>query len=361
MSSETHATGWRTTSGIEAIIADPRPWAAPPESLPFCESGYVAAALSAYHRDDAPVLVRAERGGRSSGTLPLVRRPLVRLGLRIAEIGCPFNPNTILNAPLRDGSDTAAAGDLLEGAFSIRSDTLLLDHLPVACGTAASFAEAGARLGAKVDRPVPARTLFHADVGSGWDAYLATRSGNHRRQIAKASRLAEAAGDVETQRLRGAPAIAAALPAWFEVERRSWQGACAASAMTDADRTFHALLLRHLPEDRIGDLWLVRMGGRPVAALRMLAAPGKVAVHTMHFDAGFKDRSPGLIAFAAMMRAACDGDAREVDMHGTTEFFGRWSTGTRAHASLRLYRPGLRGAALQGGRRLAIRLGLAGT
>jgi len=97
--------------------------------------------------------------------------------------------------------------------------------------------------------------------------------------------------------------------------------------MDDKDRAFHGFLLDTLADDEVGDLWLVRRSGRPIAALRMLAGPSQVSVHTMHFDMSEKNRAPRLLAFIAMMKAACGSGIEEVDMHGSTDFFSRWATG----------------------------------
>lgn len=181
---------------------------------------------------------------------------------------------------------------------------------------------------------------------------MASRSRNLRWHVKKTLRKAEAVGRVDIDLYRGAGQIRAALDTWFAIERQSWQGGNSSSAMGERGRRFHALLLDELSEEEVGDLWIVKIDSTPAAALRMLASPGRVSVHTMHFAAAFRELAPGAIAFAEMMRDAADRGLREVDMHGTTEFFRRWATGDRPHVSVRSYRPGLRGAALRGARTL---------
>ncbi|WP_167620233.1 GNAT family N-acetyltransferase [Paracoccus ravus] len=325
------------------------------ESRPFSSPGFLLALFEAYHAADDPRLIVARTAeGRLCGLLPLVGRPLTRGGFTLREGGFPFNPNTILNDPMIMGahaSDIASA--LIGAAFDSRFETLILDHLPVSGGQAQALIE-GARLrGARSDLPRESRGLYFADISGGHAAYMATRSRDHRWQIKKTLRKASEAGKLRIVAARGATEIGERLDEWFAVERRSWQGQTPGAAMGDADRRFHALLLERLARDEVGTLWLVYLDGIAVSALRMIDGPGRTAVHTMHFDADCRKLAPGLIAFDAMLRDGCARGLTEIDMHGTTDFFARWATGQRRHVSLRLYRPGVRGQALQAARLLA--------
>lgn len=328
---------------------------------PYCGPGFLMAALRAYHEGDRPTLVVARESGAWRAVFPLVRRPLTRIGLSVKELGSPFNANAILFDPLISAGSPeewrAAAAGLIDAAFAAGADTLIADNLPAEDGLPELFREAAATLGLRSDPVRPARTLYFAKLVCDWESYLATRSSSHRWQLKKTMRKARALGEVSVERHAGREAIRRQLELWFAIERRSWQGADPAAAMSDRDRLFHTLLLDELAEEEVGDLWIVRLDGRPAAALRMLAAPGLVSVHTMHYDLACREQAPGLIAFEAMMRDACERGLREVDMHGSTEFFRRWATGQRAHGTVRIYRAGARGAVLQGARQLFRALG----
>ena len=349
----------QTYRGLDEIAALFDEWQAASlrhgRNRPYCGAGYGMAVLETYHKDDDPVVVVARGAdGQLRGLMPLVRRDLVRMGLRVREYGFPNNPNVILNDPLVAAGDNAALVALL-GAIDLGQDSLILDHMPAVAGLASGMGGAAAGLRLTQDAPRPARSLYFATLGGSYDDFLATRSRNHRWQLKKTIRKAEEAGALEVRRYRGGE-IRAALPDWWAVEQRSWQGQNPASAMDDADRAFHTALLDRLQPEELGDLWITMMEGRPVAALRMLAAPGVVSVHTMHFDAGYRKQAPGLIAFDAMFRAACEEGLTEVDMHGRTEFFTRWATGQRAHETLRLYRGGIKGGLIRRGRQASLRL-----
>lgn len=318
-------------------------------STPFSGPGYLGAVVEAYHGQQRPRLLIARNGsGGLRGVLLLVARPLTRCGLTLQEVGFPSNPNVIINDPLlRPPDATQAASALLDAAFANDCDSLMLDHLPVEGGQAEVFSCAAVERGAAADPPRASRSLFFATIGGDYDTFLASRSRNHRWQIKKTWRKATESGTLHVSVARGANDIRARLGTWFDIEARSWQAQTPDAAMQDVDRTFHTLLLERLPPEEVGCLWTVALDGKPVAALRMLESPTRTAVHTMHFDAEYRNLAPGLIAFDAMVRDACERGISEVDMHGNTEFFARWSTGARPHQSIRLYRPGVKGLMFQ--------------
>lgn len=349
----------RVERGLENVVAALRKMPSTGQgavTAPFSGPGYLEAILRAYHADDDPTLVRAVSDNAVVGQMLLVARPLNRFGLRIEEYGFPFNPNTILNdIHVKADMSGTVAPRLLQAAFDGKPKTLILDHMPLEDGVVDALADAARALGGRADTPVEARTLYYAHLTGDYESFLVTRSRNHRWQIKKTWRKAEESGPVSVICAEGATEIANQLAAWFEVEARSWQGQSDESAMSAQDRDFHQRLLETLPADQVGRLWLVHFSDRPVAALRMIDGQGpggrKTCVHTMHFDAAERKLAPGLIAFDAMVRHACEEGFAEIDMHGTTDFFARWATGEREHASLRVYRPGLGGQILQQARK----------
>lgn len=327
-----------------------------PANRPFSGPGFTIAALRAYHEKQNPTLWCADNNGALEAVLPIVPRPLTRLGAKIREVGFPFNPNFILNDPLFPEAPPNDAKRIAEGilcaVFERRVDTILLDHLISATGTVNAVLAAAENLDIPFDEPMPSRSLYFIRLSGSYESYLGTRSRNHRWQLKKIVHRANEAGGFDVQLYRGREQILAAAPTWFAIERASRQGAHPQSAMTDDDRRFHLLLLDDLAEDEVGDLWITRIDGQPAAALRMLGGTHRVAVHTMHFDQRFKHLVPGILCFQSMLRDAFDRGLREVDMHGNTQFFQRWATHKRDHTTIRLYRPTFRGKTLQRGRRL---------
>jgi CelD/BcsL family acetyltransferase involved in cellulose biosynthesis len=292
--------------------------------------------------------IAAYQRGDLAGLLPLCVLPPVRGMLGLRETGFARNAHTLRNHLLTD--DPAVITAMLRvWRDTIDADTLLLENLPADDMLICSITTAAQTLGLRADLPTPGRVLQHADVLGSYEAYLNTRSGQFRRQLRKRLRELQQAGDFRMDRLTG-DAVQAALPDWQAVVARSWQGQDADVANTPADWTLHASLAQN------GALWLARLDGRPIAALRMLQDAHTAYVHTMHFDQAFGEHAPGLILFDAMMQDACARALPRVDFNGSSPFFARWATGQTRHMSIRIYRPTLRGRSAQTMRSLLQRM-----
>jgi hypothetical protein len=326
---------------------------------PFSAPGFALSALEAYHAGDRPAVIVAERAGVPDAVLPLVRRPLRKGPVTIGEIGPPRNPNVLVNDLLLPDEPAAAEevlSALLKGLDHEQCDTVLLDHLPDLPGQVDALVRQSVRLGFARDDVSRSRDLFYVSVSGGYEDYLASRSSDHRWQLKKIGRKAREAG-ARIERVEGRQAIRSSLPILFDIETRSWQGATPGAAMTAEDHAFTAALLTDLDDDEVGELWLLHLADRPVAALRMLGGGDRLCVHTMFFDQQVKGLTPGALLLDAMLRSAWERNLAEVDLHGGSAFFRRWATGSRPHVSVRLYRPGLYGRLLHGGRHLAQRIG----
>lgn len=322
---------------------------------PFTSPGFFLAALKTYHLADKPRIWLVERGGQLEAVLPLVDRPLRRYRMAIQEVGCPFNPNYILNDPLLPADESSAASVaecLLRGIADDDFQTLLFDHLPVANGVAGRIRSAAVRCGYGCDPVRASRTLYRIQVQSTFDEFLATRSAQHRWQLKKNRRRVLAEGS-EVHHLRTRQEIAPALPDWWRVVRSSWQAGALDGKAVDREETFARHLLAELPDDEVGELWLMSIRGRPAAALRMLAGKNRIAVHTMHYDPELRALAPGTVLFEDMLRDAWRRGLSVVDMHGNTPFFQRWATHSSAYHSLRLYRPGFVGSLIRSARSFA--------
>ncbi len=280
-----------------------------------------------------PHLLAARQGAELMALWPMVTRPLKAGPLRLTELGFARNAHTLRNDLLLPVDALAPLTALFAACLALPGwQTLALDNIPDDPALAPLIPGSARAAGLLADAPTPGRILLHADPGPDFDAYLATRSGQFRRQLKKRDRELRALGPVEIVSLSG-PALTAALAEWQAVTAASWQGETPeASALTLADWAFHRTLAP------CGKLWLLRLSGRPVAALRMLEDTRAAYVHTMHFDRAFADHAPGMVLFAAMMRDACIRGLGRVDFNGRSPFFARWSTGERAHLNWRLYR-----------------------
>ena len=278
--------------------------------------------------------IAAYREGALVGWLPL-HRLAAPLGLK--ETGFARNAHTLRNHLLTEDPAVLAA---LLGAWRDHTDadTLVLENLPLSEALAASLTSAARQTGLLIDRPTRGRSLAFAGLPSTYEAFLATRSVQFRRQIQKRLRQLESAGRFRVDRLAGDD-LARAVPKWQGVVARSWQGRdrTVRGGNSPADWQLHRALSAN------GCLWLAQLDDQPVAALRMLEDRKAAYVHTMHYDQALRAHAPGLVVFDAMMRDACARGLPRVDFNGSSDFFSRWATGTTPHMSIRLYRASLRG------------------
>lgn len=314
----------------------------------FCGPVFQGALRTAFGGVESSVCITARApDGTLRAVLPVQRRRVRYHRLPVREIGFFRNPHALRNAvlidPTCDRRPTLAA--LIRGLRNGGPmDTLYLDNLSDTPDDTdlAALGDAGLRAAGWE----PGRLFRHAVLPTDWETYQASRSGNFRRQQRKFRRLAADRGPVIAERLDTRAAILSGLEVLDRIEAASWQGQDPATAMTDADRLFMRRLAETLDETQLGDLWLLRVGEHPVAALRMLADPGRRYVHTMHFDQACGDFAPGALLFEHMMRDAIERGLLEVDFHGDSRFFRRWSTGVRAACTVRAFPRSIRGLAL---------------
>ena len=309
-------------------------------NMPFAGPEYAISAFKSYHHDGEPIVWIVEQGTQLEAVLPLVRRPLRRLGIQINEIGFPCNPQFILNDPLLPPNRFRAqevAECILRGAATECCDTILLDHLTCENETAEVFCAAAANCGLLRDALAESRNLYFVAVDGDFTHYLASRSSELRSKIKRVMRRLKQNGGYSLECYHGRSAIEKISPIFNLIEERSWQAAQTSLKEAALNRNFVRQLSIETPESEIGELWLLHIGGRPAAALRMVGAFDRIAVHTMHFDPSFAKFSPGTILMHAMLQRAWEGRVKEVDLHGNSAFFARWATGHRRHVTLRLY------------------------
>lgn len=296
-------------------------------------------------RAEAVVL---DRGGQIAGLMPVTPLPLRRGPLVLREAGFFRGAHTLRNTLLiPPGPDPARL--LLERLTRhFQADTLLFQNLPAAGAMPADLAAAAASLGLAADPPRAGRVLMWADIAEGYEAYLATRSGQFRRHVRKMQRTLAEAGDLAVDRLTG-DAILAAMDDWQAVVSASWQGQDPrAVGDTAEDWGFHRALAGN------GALFLMRLKGRPVACLRLLEHRDVAYVHTMNFDRALRDKAPGLVLFDHMMRDSAERAFRRVDFNGNSDFYARWATGETPHVTLRFYATTLRGRLARTLRRITV-------
>lgn len=344
----THEMQLRCVDRFDAVMAEWQLLAdARPEATVFVGPSFTTALWEVFGAGAKRRLVVVRRDDAVRGVIPLALTIERRGVLRYRQLGFLRNRHTLRNLALVEDGDLVPTLRLM----AAEAETIFFENVPVDFGRRvlrsaleAGLIDAGLQQG---------RNHCRIDLAQGWRAYLATRSGNFRWQLKKRARQAAELGTVDIRQITDRAELKEALPVMFALEARAWQGSDAGAAMDDADRDFHARLVDVLPERELGELWLLSIGGRTAAALRLLRRHDVLYVHAMYYDPELARVSPGTLLFARALESAADRGIAAVDCHGDTQFFRRWATGAKSHVTLRFFRPSAYGRLLNGARHIA--------
>lgn len=311
-----------------------------PEATICAGPEFQCAVMTAFGGTDPErVAVVEDDAGDIQAIWPFVSLPLTKGRVVVHEIGFARNAHTLRNTFLAKPCRKVVACLLSTVLAATKSDTVLLQNMQGPDGMADLVRSAAQEIGLSALPVRDGRVFDFAEMPEGFEVYLATRSGQFRRQIRKRRRELEALGAFRIERLQG-DSLSEGFASWRHVVDHSWQGQ-GESALKDADWAFHRALSGN------GVLWLAWLNDRPIAALRMLEQTGRLQVHTMHFDQAFRQQAPGVTVFAEMMRDAAGRGVSYVDFNGHSDFFARWATGQSTSWTVRLCRPTLRGQAVR--------------
>jgi CelD/BcsL family acetyltransferase involved in cellulose biosynthesis len=182
-----------------------------------------------------------------------------------------------------------------------------------------------------------------------WARYLDSLGPAHRANVRRRLRALAASNPVfeqaqdEEQRRR----LLADLMALHELR---WTGRGASEAFQEPGlgafhREFSALALRR------GwlRLFVLRLGGKPVAALYGFLYQGTFYFYQSGFDPGYARRSVGLVAMGLTIRKAIEEGAAEFDLlHGDEDYKFLWAKQVREIERLEIYPPRALGAVQRG-------------
>jgi len=248
--------------------------------------------------------------------------------------------------------DRVAAGEALRGALRGRR-----------LGAQALLAE---RLGATTPWPaLLGGRVLHREAspvlpvaGRTWEEFLAEQSRNFREQAGRRRRRLEREHDVELAMTTDPATLPADLDALYALHARRWtEGESDAFAGTAGafHRDFAAVALQH------GwlRLWLLRIGGEPVAAWHGFRFGGADSFYQAGRDPEWDRWSVGSVLLTHTVRCAFEDGMREYRLlRGGEGYKGRWATEDRpveivVAAATPLARPAIAAASkITGSRRL---------
>ncbi len=198
-----------------------------------------------------------------------------------------------------------------------------------------------------------------------WDSYLKDLGSHHRYNFRRRLRHLEARFDLRFDRVRTEAERPGAFRTLLDLHGRCWSDRGGSNAFdTQGLVAFHEDFTRQASERDWLRLFVLRLDGRPAAALYGLRYRHVFYFYQSGFDPAFRRESVGLVTMGLAIRSAFEEGAEEFDLlHGAERYKFLWASETREIAHLEVYPPEPR-AALQRGaaelgrnaRRLARRL-----
>jgi len=181
--------------------------------------------------------------------------------------------------------------------------------------------------------------------GQSFDAYLASLGSEHRyafrRKLGRIERRETASFDLartEAERKE-------ALGALYALHDLRWHSRGEPGAFsTQALRDFHDDLTRTALAAGWLRLWVLRIDGKPAAALYGFLRQRTFYFYQSGFDPAFARDSVGLVMLGVAVRAAIDEGADELDLlHGTESYKAHWTSASRELVRFELHSPGTLG------------------
>jgi CelD/BcsL family acetyltransferase involved in cellulose biosynthesis len=175
----------------------------------------------------------------------------------------------------------------------------------------------------------------------GWDELLSAGPPQLRHTRRRVRRFEREGGTIA--RLPG-PDAAREFGQLVEIEARSWKTPAGVSWSGSA--AIRAVLQAALETVGGAEVWLARVGSRPVGYLMNFVAADRSLFYQGAYDPDYRTLYPGGVLHYSAIQAACAAGRREYDfLNGAEEYKGGWTSGTRQTRYLSLNPVSARGRA----------------
>ena len=292
-------------------------------------------------------VVTVRRQSRLLGIMPLCTRPRTFGGLitcRSTEfLGAGLIGSDYLDAIIRRGEEEPVSRALIE-FFERERPLLTLTHVSASSNGAYGIARELERCGWLVERNPIDTCPYISLEGRTWESYLASLGSNHRYNFQRRLKNLQAQGTVlfdavekEDQRREG-------LDSLRSLHNLCWKIRGGSQAMQSVQEwAFHESFSRLALERGWLRLFLLRMNGRPIAALYGFLYKRRFYFYQSGYDPAWRRDSVGLITMGLAIKQAIAEEAEEYDLlHGTESYKFLWTGETRRLDRIRSYPPSMR-------------------
>jgi serine acetyltransferase/CelD/BcsL family acetyltransferase involved in cellulose biosynthesis len=295
-------------------------------------------------------LVTVRRQSLLLGIMPLFTRPRTFGGLltcRSSEfLGTGLIGSDYLDAIIRRGEEEHVARALIE-FFERERPLLTLSHVPPSSNGACAMARELEQNGWIIERNRIETCPYISLRGRTWESYLASLGSNHRYNFQRRLKNLHAQGTVLFDAVEKEDQLREGLDALRSLHTLCWKSRGGSQAMQSVrEWAFHESFSRLALERRWLRLFLLRMNGRPIAALYGFLYKRRFYFYQSGYDPAWRRDSVGLIIMGLAIKQAIDEEAEEYDLlHGTESYKFLWTGETRNLDRIRLYPPSMRGFA----------------
>lgn len=294
-------------------------------------------ALLAVRRGDELVALAPLALGAAGSAGPLGRLllPDALQLLGTGQVGSDYL-DVIARADHRQGAAEALADHLAEDGSLLELRQVPGDR-SVAERLAARLGERGWRALERTTNVCPVVNL----EGLSWEEYVASLGRSHRQNLRRRMRKLEQRFDVRLERAGCEIGVEEAFEVLLDLHRKRWRDRGGSDALSDpAVVAFHREVIRLAHRRGWLRLYVLRLDGRPAAALYGFLYRGRFLFYQSGFDGEFGSYSVGLVIMGLTIREALREGAREYDLlHGDESYKFLWAERTRELARLELYPP----------------------
>ncbi|GAB4183936.1 MAG: GNAT family N-acetyltransferase [Wenzhouxiangellaceae bacterium] len=292
----------------------------------FSSPDWYGCYLSVY-ADCQPLIIVLEQAGHVTGIAPLVRDP-AQLALRMLDDLADYQDVIVAR------NDLQAIGQLVQAAASL-GDCQLRGLRPGANLLRAFADHPDLPLQEHLDDARSAdQTCYYSDLSNGYQAFLATRSGNFRFNLRKAKRRAAEHG-IQIVELKADDISGEELAEHFlRLHLLRFPDRLFSRPQPQA---FCRQLLPAIFQQGLLRAFALRQGEQVMGLHLSVCDRHALGIWNGGFDPAIAAIAPGKLLIDAQIQACCDGQLKEFDfLRGDEAYKKSWSSAGRRNRELRL-------------------------
>lgn len=295
------------------------------------------------HEERELAIVAVRRDGRLAAVAPFFRAPSpygVLRGRSLQLLGTGTVGSDYLDLIVREGEERTALA-LLAEHLEREAAVIDLGQLVESGGRAAALAAGLERRGWKtLERSVNVCPFIDLS-GHTWESYVASLGKSHRANVRRRLRKLEKAFEVRFERVESEDDRREALDLLLALHHDRWKDRGGSDALgSPAVEAFHREVTRRALDRGWLRLFLLRLDGRPAAALYGFRYRDRFLFYQSGFASDFASYSVGLVTMGLSIKAAIEEGLEEFDLlHGDESYKFLWASQSRELTRIELFPP----------------------